>query len=193
MLLRNTKLEEGDEVVLMWSNKPAVVVGRHQNPWMEANIPFLKEYGIVLARRHSGGGTVYHDTEILEILFEDYIQTNASRSIRAPAVGFLKQDDPSAEVHTVRDALVEHFKSQFEECPISEVDVDKEVQENEQCAKILTDLTDWNWIFGKTPKFWFENGPTKQYVEAGIIKECSLGNAGQKFEPSILEYKIASN
>ncbi|KAK6040154.1 hypothetical protein COOONC_22341 [Cooperia oncophora] len=125
--------------------------------------------------------------------FRDYIQTNATRSIRAPAVGFLKQDDPSAEVHTVRDALVEHFKSQFEECPISEVDVDEEVQKNEQCAKILTDLTDWNWIFGKTPKFWFENGPTKQYVEAGIIKECSLGNAGQKFEPSILEYKIASN
>ncbi|KAK6037244.1 hypothetical protein COOONC_25251, partial [Cooperia oncophora] len=59
-LLRNTKIEEGGEVILMWSNKPAVVVGRHQNPWMEANIPFLKEYGIDLARRHSGGGTVYH-------------------------------------------------------------------------------------------------------------------------------------
>lgn len=39
---------------------PTVVVGRHQNPFLEGNMSFLKEKAIDLARRHSGGGTVFH-------------------------------------------------------------------------------------------------------------------------------------
>ena len=48
-------------LLLLWRNDPCVVIGRHQNPWTEANVPFLRENGINLARRNSGGGTVYHD------------------------------------------------------------------------------------------------------------------------------------
>ncbi|VDN23008.1 unnamed protein product [Cylicostephanus goldi] len=235
-LLRHHDLEEEGEALLFWSNRPTVVIGRHQNPWVEANIPFLREYGIDLARRHSGGGAVYHDEGNLNISFlttqkahhrkknlellakalnsrfainvvptprddmelqpaaritkgrayhhltllvqadlMDFIRTNASSSVRAPAVGFLKQDDPSAEVLTARETITKYFSNQFEECIVSEVDVDKEVEVNEQVAKNLADLRDWNWIYGKSPKFWFEKGDRKQYVEAGIIKECSLG------------------
>lgn len=75
--------------------------------------------------------------------------------------------------------------SLFQKCPISVVDVDEEVQKNEKCAEILRDLSDWKWIYGKTPKFWFENGSRKQYVEGGIVKECSLGDVGQRFEPKL--------
>ncbi|VDO69099.1 unnamed protein product [Onchocerca flexuosa] len=60
-LLRNYKPDEEVESMLIWSNKPAVVIGRHQNPWMEADINYLRCNNIELARRHSGGGTVYHD------------------------------------------------------------------------------------------------------------------------------------
>lgn len=49
------------QVLLLWRNSPCVVIGRHQNPWLEANVPFLREQGIRLARRNSGGGTVFHD------------------------------------------------------------------------------------------------------------------------------------
>ncbi len=48
-------------LLLLWRNDPCVVIGRHQNPWTEANVPFLRENGVSLARRNSGGGTVYHD------------------------------------------------------------------------------------------------------------------------------------
>lgn len=48
---------------------PCVVIGRHQNPWIEANIPKMTESGIVLARRNSGGGTVYHDSGNLNLTF----------------------------------------------------------------------------------------------------------------------------
>jgi len=42
-------------------NAPAVVLGRHQNPWLECDMRYLEEMNLPLARRISGGGTVYHD------------------------------------------------------------------------------------------------------------------------------------
>lgn len=56
-------------VMMVWRNEPCVVIGRHQNPWLEANIPLLNEKEIALARRNSGGGTVYHDRGNLNITF----------------------------------------------------------------------------------------------------------------------------
>ncbi|KAL1122188.1 hypothetical protein AAG570_003593 [Ranatra chinensis] len=56
-------------VMLLWRNDPCVVIGRHQNPWLEANIQVLAERGVVLSRRNSGGGTVYHDKGNLNVTF----------------------------------------------------------------------------------------------------------------------------
>ncbi|KAG5895055.1 hypothetical protein JTB14_021022 [Gonioctena quinquepunctata] len=59
-------------VLMLWQNDPCVVVGRHQNPWLEANIPNLSnitEQGVQLARRNSGGGTVFHDNGNLNLTF----------------------------------------------------------------------------------------------------------------------------
>jgi len=56
-------------LLLLWRNQPCVVIGRHQNPWMESNVPFLRENNINLARRNSGGGTVYHDLGNLNCTF----------------------------------------------------------------------------------------------------------------------------
>lgn len=54
---------------MLWSNNPCVVVGRHQNPFFEANISHLAANGIELARRNSGGGAVYHDRGNLNCTF----------------------------------------------------------------------------------------------------------------------------
>ena len=45
----------------LWQNAPAVIIGLNQSPYAEVNLPFLKEKGILLARRVTGGGAVYHD------------------------------------------------------------------------------------------------------------------------------------
>lgn len=48
-------------LLLLWRNEPCVVIGRHQNPWTESNVPYLRSSDVDLARRNSGGGTVFHD------------------------------------------------------------------------------------------------------------------------------------
>ncbi|GAB0087725.1 lipoyltransferase 1, mitochondrial [Sergentomyia squamirostris] len=56
-------------ILMLWSNNPCVVVGRHQNPWVESSVANLEQNGILLARRNSGGGTVYHDRGNLNCTF----------------------------------------------------------------------------------------------------------------------------
>lgn len=56
-------------VLMLWKNNPCVVVGRHQNPWVESNVPDCESSNIAVARRNSGGGTVYHDFGNLNMSF----------------------------------------------------------------------------------------------------------------------------
>jgi lipoate-protein ligase A len=66
-LFVNLKREE--PILFLWKNTPSVFIGRHQNPWMECNMPFLKRRNIPFLRRESGGGTVYHDLGNLNFSF----------------------------------------------------------------------------------------------------------------------------
>ncbi|XP_020330081.2 lipoyl amidotransferase LIPT1, mitochondrial [Oncorhynchus kisutch] len=56
-------------MLFLWSNAPAVVIGRHQNPWQECNLQVMRQKGIPLARRRSGGGTVFHDLGNVNLTF----------------------------------------------------------------------------------------------------------------------------
>lgn len=56
-------------VLLLWRNDPCVVIGLHQNPWLECNFRDTEKHGVALARRNSGGGTVYHDNGNLNLSF----------------------------------------------------------------------------------------------------------------------------
>lgn len=56
-------------VLMLWSNDPCVVIGRHQNPFSEANVTYLNKNNIELARRNSGGGAVFHDRGNLNCTF----------------------------------------------------------------------------------------------------------------------------
>uniref|UniRef100_A0A0N5BRX8 BPL/LPL catalytic domain-containing protein n=1 Tax=Strongyloides papillosus TaxID=174720 RepID=A0A0N5BRX8_STREA len=248
-LFRTHDLSKGN-AIFMWSNTPSVVIGRHQNPWLEINIPYVLENQINIARRHSGGGTVYHDqgnlnisiltehsrhcrpknlTLLSSILNEKYktnirpnkrddmilmpgekkisgtaariskgrayhhltllvdvnltilknalkspwvsnIQTNATRSVPAKAVGFLKQEVENINVEDVKKTLVDGFiKGNDGMFNVNIVDPnnDKEID-----PKDLETLTSWEWIYGKTPKFTYtsSNDNLTLEIEKGKIR-----------------------
>ena len=63
-IYRNLALEDwfyqnhkfsSSQILYFYRNTPCVVIGRHQNPWTEANVPFLRRHSIDL-----GGDTTLH-------------------------------------------------------------------------------------------------------------------------------------
>lgn len=62
-------LDPSEEYAILWQNEPAVIIGRNQNTVAEVNGPFIKEHGIHVVRRLSGGGAVYHDFGNLNFTF----------------------------------------------------------------------------------------------------------------------------
>lgn len=56
-LLRNTD----DDIFMLWRNDKAVIVGRNQNTAAEIDEAFVREHGVAVIRRLTGGGAVFHD------------------------------------------------------------------------------------------------------------------------------------
>ena len=59
------RLPSDDDVFYLWQNRPSVIIGHNQDAAREVNLDYLKRNGIVLARRVTGGGAVYHDLQNL--------------------------------------------------------------------------------------------------------------------------------
>ncbi len=55
------RLDREHDYFMLWRNDNAVIVGKHQNTVAEINAAYVRERGIRVVRRLSGGGAVYHD------------------------------------------------------------------------------------------------------------------------------------
>ena len=77
-LLRNFE----EDIFILWQSYNAVVVGKHQNLLAEINYPFCRERKISLARRISGGGTVFHDSGNVNFAFIKSVANPAEVSFR---------------------------------------------------------------------------------------------------------------
>ncbi len=54
---------------MLYRNRPSIIVGKHQNTLAEINPDFVKKKNIMVVRRLSGGGAVYHDLGNLNFTF----------------------------------------------------------------------------------------------------------------------------
>ena len=54
---------------LLWRNRNAIVIGRHQNTLAEINEAAVREHNVTVVRRLSAGGAVYHDLGNLNFTF----------------------------------------------------------------------------------------------------------------------------
>ena len=106
------QLKADEPVFYLWQNRPSVIIGLNQSAYAEVNLPYLREKGIVLARRVTGGGAVYHDLQNLnytitgrirdlETDYPAYVETMA-RALRELGV--------PAELSGRNDILVEGRK-----------------------------------------------------------------------------------
>jgi lipoate-protein ligase A len=63
------RLDRADSYLMLWRNGNAVIVGKHQNTAGEINAAYVRERGIQVVRRLSGGGAVYHDLGNINFTF----------------------------------------------------------------------------------------------------------------------------
>ncbi|MBR4394995.1 MAG: lipoate--protein ligase [Eubacteriaceae bacterium] len=68
-----------DDYVFFYIHSPSIIIGRYQNAYAEVNEGFVRERGIHVARRISGGGAVYHDRGNLNYSF--IVNSNGSKKI----------------------------------------------------------------------------------------------------------------
>ena len=107
-----TNLSDEDFLIL-WQNDNSVIIGQNQNTLEEIDPAFIKEHGINVVRRTTGGGAVYHDLGNLNYSFiTDYDRSRGTdMSVFADAVtNALKSLGLPAEKSGRNDILVDGKK-----------------------------------------------------------------------------------
>ncbi|KAF6211288.1 hypothetical protein GE061_014405 [Apolygus lucorum] len=95
-------------IMLLWRNDPCVVVGRHQNPWVEVDVDLLERKGVKLARRNSGGGSVYHDPGNLNVsFFTPKARYSRKHNLDILAKTLEKEWNLSPEINKKEDLIVD--------------------------------------------------------------------------------------
>lgn len=62
-------LDPEETYLLFYINQPSIIIGKNQNTIEEINTKYVDENGIIVVRRLSGGGAVYHDLGNLNFSF----------------------------------------------------------------------------------------------------------------------------
>lgn len=117
-IYQNLALEEylvkhlSSDILLFYINKNAVVIGKHQNPWLEVDAKLAEQNKIDVARRLSGGGTVFHDMGNINFSFirnKDVDFVNFREHIE-PISNTLKAMGIQNQISPRNDIFIEDYK-----------------------------------------------------------------------------------
>lgn len=122
-LLQSTPADS--TVLFFYVDRPSVVIGRNQNPWLEANLRLLPDghvfenwqadgktsrntrTSVDLVRRRSGGGAVFHDTGNVNYCVicppQDFTRDKHAEMI----VEAIRRDNPRARVNERHDIVLD--------------------------------------------------------------------------------------
>jgi len=103
------RLPDDDDYLLFYVNAPSVIIGRNQITAEEINEAYVREKGIQVVRRLSGGGAVYHDLGNLNFSFitrDDSSSFHNFRKFTEPVVAALRKLGVEAELSGRNDIQV---------------------------------------------------------------------------------------
>ena len=101
------------DMIILWRNAKAVIVGKNQNTIEEVDMGFLTANSIPVIRRQSGGGAVFHDMGNINFTFihskgEDDFDNYAK--FTAPIIAYLDTLGVRAELEGRNDLVIEGRK-----------------------------------------------------------------------------------
>jgi lipoate-protein ligase A len=106
-------LDINETYLLFYINEPSIIIGKNQNTVEEINADYVREEGIHVVRRLSGGGAVYHDLGNLNFSFitkDDGNSFHDFKKFTNPVVKALKKLGVHAELSGRNDILADGKK-----------------------------------------------------------------------------------
>ena len=111
-LLKNMDIEK-DDFLFFFINQPSIIIGKNQNTIEEINTDYVEDNGVIVVRRLSGGGAVYHDLGNLNFSFltkDDGNSFHNYKKFTQPVVDALAKMGVNAELSGRNDILAEGRK-----------------------------------------------------------------------------------
>lgn len=112
-LYRNFNLNN-HHILMLWRNDPCVVIGRHQNPWVETNtseLTHITDSGVQVARRSSSGGANYHDQGNLNLTFFTPVhEYNHKHNLEVITRALFREYGIKLEISSDEDLLIRNAK-----------------------------------------------------------------------------------
>ncbi|MCM3725610.1 lipoate--protein ligase [Neobacillus cucumis] len=106
-------LDINETYLLFYINEPSIIIGKNQNTIEEINTDYVDRNGIIVVRRLSGGGAVYHDLGNLNFSFitkDDGESFHNFRKFTEPVVEALQKLGVNAMLSGRNDLEVEGRK-----------------------------------------------------------------------------------